>query len=78
MTSVRDAGHRQKICDCPGCFEKVDTYARCQPCTVGLVTSLQTSGRRFSVCILDTFKIGRGGLNNFGKFRKNFLSLIPK
>ena len=26
--------------------------------TVGLVTSLQTSGRRYSVCILDTFKIG--------------------
>ena len=25
--------------------------------TVGLVTSLQTSGRRYSVCILDTFKI---------------------
>ena len=25
---------------------------------VGLVTSLQTSGRRYSVCILDTFKIG--------------------
>ena len=26
--------------------------------TVGLVTSLQSSGRRYSVCILDTFKIG--------------------
>ena len=26
--------------------------------TVGLVTSLQTSGRKYSVCILDTFKIG--------------------
>ena len=25
--------------------------------TVGLVTSLQISGRRYSVCILDTFKI---------------------
>ena len=26
--------------------------------TVGLVISLQSSGRRYSVCILDTFKIG--------------------
>ena len=26
--------------------------------TVGLVTSLQSSGRRYGVCILDTFKIG--------------------
>ena len=25
--------------------------------TVGLVTSLQSSGRRYSVCILDSFKI---------------------